>query len=451
MKNEERIKHWRARRETEAADHAGFGDVPHEVAAATNVGPLARVEPLTGGELLDFLLAGIAALPRADKAERRQVYDAFALQLDSAGEERFLSPETIELRGRQLRIAIRMLESDLRESRDIFAPGYRPDGLDEAIQRLEDSYKRRRRRAEEDAARAARREAVLADQAFPVAVHTDEEPDLVHIRRHLALADAGRRGAHNPHRSSLRVFAAVFRHQFRLLRAESRIALLWVFIGPAVLLSLISSLYILSGSHYILGMDVPTFSMLGATTWIMFRNIIFRTSTALYSQRALLNLRPVSSLTIGLAQGTIYFIIYIAVFLVLIWGGNSIGAFSLPTHWFRFLCWVGAMGFAGIAVGVLFGAVAAVWPYFLRFAPIIERALQIFSSVFFVSEQLPEQYRAYVLWSPFAHALQLMRSAYFSNYESQDASAEYLLVWLGIIIFVALAAYRSVEPRREPM
>ena len=34
----------------------------------------------------------------------------------------------------------------------------------------------------------------------------------------------------------------------------------------AVLLSLISLLYMLSGTQFILGMDVPTFSMLGATT-----------------------------------------------------------------------------------------------------------------------------------------------------------------------------------------
>jgi ABC-type polysaccharide/polyol phosphate export permease len=293
---------------------------------------------------------------------------------------------------------------------------------------------------------------VLAGEAYPLAVQPQEEVDLAYIRRRLSVI-GGRIPDRSPEpdQKSLRVFVAVFRYQFRLLRAESRIALLWVFLGPAVLLSLISLLYMLSGTQFILGMDVPTFSMLGATTWIMFRNIIFRTSTAIYSQRALLNLRPISSLTIGLAQGVIYLLTYAAVFLVLIFAGNWLGAFTMPANWLGFWAWVSSMGVAGIAVGVLFGAAAVIWPYFLRFAPMIERALEIFSSVFFVSEQLPEEYRPLVLWSPFAHALQLMRSAYFTNYKSEDANPEYFFVWLGILVVAAYMAHRAVRSRSLPM
>ena len=50
----------------------------------------------------------------------------------------------------------------------------------------------------------------------------------------------------------------------------------------------------------------------------------------------------------------------------------------------------------------------------------LERGLQLVSSVFFVTEQLPEEYRAYVLWSPTAHGMQLLRAAYFPGYASSD-------------------------------
>jgi ABC-type polysaccharide/polyol phosphate export permease len=136
---------------------------------------------------------------------------------------------------------------------------------------------------------------------------------------------------------------------------------------------------------------------------------------------------------------------------MLIYVGNWFGAFSLPANWLGFWAWVAGMGVAGVAVGVLFGAAAVIWPYFLRFAPMIERALEIFSAVFFVSEQLPEQYRAYVLWSPFAHALQLLRSAYFTSYKSEDASPEYFVISLGILIVAAYAAQRAVRSRSQPM
>jgi ABC-type polysaccharide/polyol phosphate export permease len=453
MTNEDRIASWRLRREAELAAQAALPGLDRNMAAiAASVGPLAHSEPLSGDELLSAVLAALRPTPGASNAERRQIYDAVAMGLDTAGQRMGLARELIELHGRQLRILIRLLEGDLRAGGQIFAPSYRPDQLDEAMRRLEDGYQRQRRRAEEEAGRAARRQAVLAGEAFAIAVRPDEEADLIYIRRRLAMIDAtrGDRAPH-PDRQSLGSFAALFLHQYKLLQAESRLALLWTFIGPAVLLSLISSLYLLSGSRYVLNMDVGTFSMLGATTWIMFRNIIFRTSTALYSQRALLNVGGITSGAIGLAQALIYFIIYVFVFLVLIFGGNLIGVFSLPNNWIGFIGWVAAMGMAGTAVGVIFGAIAVLWPFFLRFAPVIERGLQLFSSVFFVSEELPKAYRGYILWSPFAHAMQLMRSAYFVNYKSEDANAEYFFVCLGILILVAFVAQRAVRSRTQPV
>jgi ABC-type polysaccharide/polyol phosphate export permease len=198
-------------------------------------------------------------------------------------------------------------------------------------------------------------------------------------------------------------------------------------------------------------MDVQTFAMLGATTWIMFRQIIFRTSTALYAHRALLNLRPFTATTIGLVQGMIYFLSYTVVFLVLITGGWITGFFTPPAHWLGPAGWVTAMAAAGAAVGVIFGSIAVVWPYFLRFAPIIERGLQLFSSVFFVSEQLPDQYRPYLLWCPFAHALQQLRATYFEGYDSIDADPEYFFVWLGVLVLVAAVLQRAVRARSQPM
>ena len=100
-----------------------------------------------------------------------------------------------------------------------------------------------------------------------------------------ASAARGRRGW-----PSGRTLLALFVYQLHVMHGESRIALLWALVGPVVLLTLISSLYILMGTHYILGMDVQTFSLLGATTWIMFRQIVFRSSTRM-SARGLLNFR----------------------------------------------------------------------------------------------------------------------------------------------------------------
>jgi ABC-type polysaccharide/polyol phosphate export permease len=143
--------------------------------------------------------------------------------------------------------------------------------------------------------------------------------------------------------------------------------------------------------------------------------------------------------------------VYVVVFGVLITAGSALDLITLPQSWAGFLFYVVLMGGAGTAMGVLFGAIATGWHFFLRLAPVIERFLQIFSSVFFVSEQLPEQLRPWMLWSPFAHGMQLLRSVYFDNYKSSDASLSYFLTSLVFLAVVALAAERLARSNVQPM
>jgi len=252
-------------------------------------------------------------------------------------------------------------------------------------------------------------------------------------------------------RSRIAAFVPLVRLQLHIIQGESRVALLWALVGPALLLCLISSLYFLAGTHFILGMDVATFSLLGATTWIMFRQIVFRTSTAYVSARGLINLNAVTPFSIALVHGCLFLAIYLCVFVILIGIGSRLGLVSLPARPASVGAYVVTMGIGGMALGVVFGSIAATWRFFLRFAAVIERFLQIFSSVFFVSEQLPEQYRKYVLWSPLAHAMQLLRSSYFEGYTSQDASAAYFVTALIFLAALGLAAERMVRTRVQPM
>ena len=169
------------------------------------------------------------------------------------------------------------------------------------------------------------------------------------------------------------------------------------------------------------------------------------------SARGLLNFQGVTPLMCALVQSLIYVSVYLVVFAVLISAGHALGFITLPVSWTGFILFVVLMGGCGAAVGVLFGSIATFWRFFLRLAPIIERFLQIFAAVFFVSEQFPEQLRPWMLWSPFAHGLQLLRSAYFEAYQSQDASLSYFLTSLVFMMVVALMAERLARPNVQPM
>ena len=186
---------------------------------------------------------------------------------------------------------MRLLEQDIRAGVAVFVPGYMPARLEAEDQRLAQAHARREERRRQDA-RDARRARLAPRHRAGNGAAPGEAGDLAILRDRLN----GLHARHQPRAAgegwpSGRTLLALFVYQLHVMHGESRIALLWALVGPVVLLTLISSLYILMGTHYILGMDVQTFSLLGATTWIMFRQIVFRSSTAYVSARGLLNFR----------------------------------------------------------------------------------------------------------------------------------------------------------------
>ena len=430
------------------AGGASAPDLSHVVASGAG---LAQGAIENARAICAAILTPLQALPVQTVPARRAVYDALALGLERGLESEGLEGEVAELRHRQLRTVVRQIEGDIRAGRDVFAPDYSLQTIDDAVHLLVVGFERRRQQEQAELARAARRQALLANEALSIGVNPEEEGDLDHLRELLTMLDATRgRDSGDCGRMTVRAMLALWRYQFVLLKSESRIALVWMLLGPAVLLGLISSVYLLSGARAILDMDVATFAMIGATTWIMFRNVIFRSSTAFHAQRWLLNLRAFSPVTVGVAQGSIYIVVYAIVFTVLISAGHLVGLFTLPDDILRFAFWFVCMGLAALCVGTIFGCIAVIWPYFLRFAPAIERGLQIVSSVFYVSEQLPVTYRQWILLSPFAHILQLLRSAYFVNYESTDANPEYFFLCFGLLAVTAFVGQRLVSWRPQP-
>ncbi|OWT60564.1 ABC transporter permease [Candidimonas nitroreducens] len=450
---EDRIRNWKSR--SKVPDYVVGEGVPlrgrdtasrMEGAAASSPAD----EEALAGRVLARILQRLSGIPDANPAERRRIYAAEQADLERGNAR--LPSEVRDFRLRTVRTIVRLLEEDIRSGFDVYAAGYEPAGLEQARRQQLNALAQRRRRRAVEQAREARREATRRDQPLAVDLPRAEAADLAVLRMRLDGLHAGQHGGQlRSGRSPFVVLAALIVLQLHLIQGESRIALIWALFGPAVLLSLISMMYFLTGTHYILGMDVPTFSLLGATTWIMFRQIIFRTSTGYVSARGLLNLQDVSPLAVALSQSAVYLMIYVVVYAVLLSAGHALDLITLPVAWAGFIFYVVMMGAAGATVGVLFGAIATRWRFYLRLAPVIERFVEVCSSVFFVSEQLPEQYRKYLLWSPFAHGMQLLRSAYFASYTSQDASRAYFLVSLVFMAVLAAAAERLVRRDVQPM
>ncbi len=391
------------------------------------------------------------ALPAFSGLDRRELYDRIHQGLKAGIKDRGLPAAEGDYWTRRVTAALRALEADLRSGADVFAPGYLPQGLAESDARLRTRHQIQLRRAKTEKAREERRRATREDTAHDIPLPPDDVADLARLRPLLAYLHASQRPAVGGTVPRLHTVRPLLYLQFLVIQSDSRIALLWSFVGPVVLMTIISSVYILNGVNFVLGMSVITFTLSGAVIWIMFRQIVFRSSSAYLSSRLWLSLRPVSPLILSLTSSCVYMLVYIFVLTVMITVGSLFGLVSPPDNIPAVLGCIFGIATMAASFGLFFAGIATRWEYFMRFAPAIERALQIVSSVFFVSEQLPYEYRKYVLWSPLGHGFQLLRSAWFPNYKSQDASLVYFLVSIVGFVVVGLISDRLARPNINPV
>ena len=442
MSNEDRIKGWRARRK-DSSYAVGAG------VSAWRLDPAALFEAQAKpAVLLKPLLARLQGEPHDSVAARRTVYEAVQAELDAEIARAGVDETLADFPGGGCASSCGCSNrTSARASRYSSGLHAGPAGSRGPAPGAGARAARGTAQAGRGARRATPRLAPrhrAGNGAAP-----GEAGDLAILRARLN----GLHARHQPRAAgegwpSGRTLLALFVYQLHVMHGESRIALLWALVGPVVLLTLISSLYILMGTHYILGMDVQTFSLLGATTWIMFRQIVFRSSTAYVSARGLLNFQGVTPLMCALVQALLYVSVYLVVFVILIGAGHALELITLPRSWPEFMLYVVLMACCAAAMGLLFGAIATFWHFFLRLAPVIERFLQIFSGVFFVSEQLPEHLDAVAAlraWHA-AVAIRLLRRVRLAGREPG-----LFLTSLVFLMVLALAAERLARPNVQPM
>lgn len=449
MANEDRIKAWREQRRA--------GILPTDPHATALSVALIRTTAIVGDpnvkvdDIVQIALDGLAAFQNADASQRRGVYDRMTAGVQAAVKEKELTGALADYWMRRVQTVIRQIEAAIRKDVDVFAPGFMPAGLRETDANL---LRRRRsiiQRERAEKQREARRSATRDDVPHVIPLPDEDAADVARLKPLLFHLHATQRQTGPGPVPRFLSIIPLFLLRISTIQADSRIALLWSFLGPITMVTIISAMYIITGTHFILGMDVATFTLVGMVNWIMFRIIVFRSSEAYFGGRPFLNIEPVTPLVMALANSVFYFGVYVVLLFTMVIVGHAIGLVSLPDNVVGVLACMFGIAVIGASFGLLFASIASRWEFFMRLAPPIERFLQLFSSVFFISEQLPVQWRGFVLWWPMSHGLQLLRSAYFPSYKSHDASPTYFVAACIIFFAVGLLTDRLARSNVQPM
>ena len=250
----------------------------------------------------------------------------------------------------------------------------------------------------------------------------------------------------------LRIIGALLSRNVKIVAGSERLAYFWLLVEPLMQVGLVVSLYWLFGRTMVYSMPAVPFAVIGVGAWLMFRTMLLRIATGLGREFTLCFFPSVGRLDVYLAKALFFGISYmLATFVMLAMAGFfELSPFIVkdPLQFLGlwWMIWLFSFGFA-LSMSYIF----LLAPALKRLLLVIMRGLYLFSAVVTVTEQFSIEDKAIFLWNPLVHGMQLLRSYYFHEYFSDDASLPYFLIWtLGFVLLGLLCERRQRHKEITP-
>lgn len=243
--------------------------------------------------------------------------------------------------------------------------------------------------------------------------------------------------------AQLRIVGALLLHAAKTNAGHEKLAFLWLLLEPLMQVGLIFSLYLMFGRTIIYSMPAIPFAIIGVGSWLMFRTSLMRIAPGLGREFALCFYPGVTRLHVFLARsmffGINYFVATVVMLCVADYLDIAVAEVKAPLLflWYWLMLWLFSFGFA-LTMNYMFMLI----PSMRRLTLVLLRGLYLVSAVVIVTEQLSVEDKSLLLWNPLVHGMQLLRSAYFIEYSSDDANPIYFLIATLTLVLVGLITER---------
>lgn len=241
-----------------------------------------------------------------------------------------------------------------------------------------------------------------------------------------------------------RVLAVLTTRNIRVMLARDPLAYIWLFLAPALTIAVHFWAYtFLLGLTSVLDMPTLPFLILGIGGWHMMRVMTLKLGYELSREENLARLEVVDTLAIAAAKAIELAFAYTAVVGVALAGLSIINGYAPPRDLLGVAYYWSLLAISGVGMGLLLNMCRSYLPGVSLLAMPLFRVGFFFSGVVVVSEQFPGHLRQYLEWNPVLHIMQLLRSDYFVQYQSQDAMPVVASFFALTVLFLGCAAEAS--------
>ncbi len=239
------------------------------------------------------------------------------------------------------------------------------------------------------------------------------------------------------------VFALVLR-EMRTRFGSRRMGAFWMLFEPVMHILFMVFMFSVIRNRHVPGMDYPIYFLTGMVPFFLMRNISLKMMDAVEANKALFaypNIKPFDTFVARtIVEFSLWTCVYVLILLSMgMWLGYSI-SIAYPLQWFGAL----AVGIAySFGVGLVLCVVVEAMPNSKSFIRLIFMPLYFISGVIFPVWMIPTQYLPWLLWNPYLHMIDNIRSAVFPSFPvTSGISHEYPIAITSVTLFLGLALYR---------
>ena len=249
------------------------------------------------------------------------------------------------------------------------------------------------------------------------------------------------------HRNSLGITLSVWKAL--LLRealsrlSSGRAAWFWLVAEPAAHMAILGFLFVVIRQRTIGGIDFLIWLVLGLQGFFLFRRTANQMAGAVDSNKGLFSYRQVKPIDTVIVRGMLEGLLTVAVITFIFIGVALLGHNIIPSNPLVIISAYLGLWLFGVAVGLIVSALSEVATELRKVINIAMIPAYFISGVLFPIANIPEPYRAWLLYNPVVHGLDGAREGFAPYYHSVPGMSLIYLYGAALVgIFIGLALHR---------
>ena len=247
----------------------------------------------------------------------------------------------------------------------------------------------------------------------------------------------------------LQVIHALILRESRTRFGAHQLGYIWALLEPLFWVLTFYGIFHLTGRKIHYGMDTVSFITTGIIPYLLFRETMSRSQSAIQANKGLLFYPQVHPLDLVIARVSLELVTLVTVF-VIIMGAHSLYLGELRID--SLLTVISGLLLAsllGASIGIFFSALSVYTKLVERIVPLLMRPLFFISGLFFTVNELPAQARDILLWNPILHCVEMVRGGWFPSYHSNYLDIPYVVFWILGFAYSGLVLERMARRRLE--